>query len=57
MNNYVFFGTTVQNVENPLKYQHRCISIFKEKQGQPLGFAVGSIEGRVAIQHINAATP
>lgn len=37
-----------RTVESPLKYQHRCISIFPDMTG----FAVGSIEGRVAISHI-----
>merc|ERR1711911_134309 len=43
-----------KRVESPLKYQHRCVSIFKDKKGMPTGFALGSIEGRVAIQYINA---
>ena len=34
--------------ESPLKYQSRCVSIFPDQQG----FAVGSIEGRVGIQHL-----
>jgi len=33
---------------NLLKYQSRCISLFPDKTG----FALGSIEGRVAIHHI-----
>jgi len=33
---------------SPLKYQSRCISLFPDTKG----FAVGSIEGRVAIQDI-----
>jgi mRNA export factor len=43
--------------ESPLKYQHRCVSIFKDKKGMPTGFALGSIEGRVAIQYINPQNP
>ncbi|KAL5456926.1 hypothetical protein EMCRGX_G034154 [Ephydatia muelleri] len=46
-----------KRIESPLKYQHRCISIFKDKQNQPTGFALGSIEGRVAIQYINPPNP
>lgn len=26
-----------KRVEPPLKYQHRCISIFKDKKAQPVG--------------------
>ena len=46
-----------KKVESPLKYQHRCISIFRDKKNTPTGFALGSVEGRVAIQYVNAATP
>lgn len=38
-------------------YQHRCIAIFKDKQNKPAGFALGSIEGRVAIHYINPPNP
>ena len=45
-------------------HQHRCVSIFVEKKNmtsgfnqQPIGFALGSIEGRVAIQYINPTNP
>ncbi len=34
--------------DSPLKFQSRCLSIFPDKSG----FALGSIEGRVAISHI-----
>jgi len=34
--------------DSPLKYQSRCLAIFPDHKG----FAVGSIEGRVGIQHI-----
>lgn len=34
---------------SPLNYQTRCISIFEDNSG----FAVGSIEGRVAIEYYN----
>jgi len=43
-----------KRVESPLKYQHRCISIFRDKSrptAKPTGFALGSVEGRVAIQY------
>ena len=43
--------------DSPLKYQHRCVSVFKDKKGMPAGFALGSIEGRVAIQYINPPQP
>jgi len=49
-----------KRVDPPLKYQHRCISIFKDKKPgnpQPTGFALGSVEGRVAIQYANASNP
>jgi len=35
-------------IESPLKFQHRCLSIFPDKTG----IAVGSVEGRVAITHV-----
>jgi len=34
-------------LESPLKYQSRCVAVFPDKSG----FALGSIEGRVAIHH------
>ena len=44
--------------EPQLKYQYRCLSIFKDKnRNQPTGYALGSIEGRVAIQYINPPNP
>jgi len=44
-----------QDAESQLKHQSRCISIFKNKStNQPTGYALGSIEGRVAIQNIEA---
>uniref|UniRef100_A0A915PQR7 Anaphase-promoting complex subunit 4 WD40 domain-containing protein n=1 Tax=Setaria digitata TaxID=48799 RepID=A0A915PQR7_9BILA len=48
----------VKDIETPLKYQSRCASIFKDKaNGLPTGYALGSIEGRVAIQYVEAANP
>jgi len=46
-----------KRVDPPLKYQHRCVSIFKDKKSTPVGFALGSVEGRVAIQYVNAPNP
>ena len=37
-----------RTIDSPLKFQHRCIQIFPDKSG----FAVGSVEGRVAISHV-----
>lgn len=46
-----------RKMDSPLKYQHRCVRIFRDKQNQPTGFALGSIEGRVAIHYINPQNP
>jgi len=49
-----------KKVESPLKYQFRCVSIFTDKKPinpQPCGFALGSVEGRVAIQYISPQNP
>ncbi|BBN12217.1 mRNA export factor [Marchantia polymorpha subsp. ruderalis] len=43
--------TEYKRLPSPLKYQTRCIATFPDKQG----FLVGSIEGRVAVQHIDEA--
>ncbi|KER19729.1 putative nucleoporin GLE2 [Opisthorchis viverrini] len=49
--------TEFSRTESPLKYQSRCISIFLNQQTkQPSGFALGSTEGRVAIQYLNPTT-
>ncbi|CAJ0968851.1 unnamed protein product [Ranitomeya imitator] len=40
-----------------LSVTHRCVAIFKDKQNKPTGFALGSIEGRVAIHYINPPNP
>lgn len=42
-----------KTVELNLKYQYRCIAIFRDKKKVPTGFAIGSTEGRVAIHHLN----
>ncbi|XP_074641001.1 mRNA export factor-like [Tubulanus polymorphus] len=47
-----------KKMESPLKYQHRCVKIFTDKKtSQPTGFALGSIEGRVAIHYVNPTNP
>ncbi|KAG1715060.1 mRNA export factor [Nymphon striatum] len=46
-----------KRVDPPLKYQHRCTSIFMDKKGAPTGFALGSVEGRVAVQYVNPQSP
>ncbi|KAJ7401620.1 mRNA export factor [Pitangus sulphuratus] len=46
-----------RRIESPLKHQHRCVAIFKDKVNKPTGFALGSIEGRVAIHYINPPNP
>lgn len=50
--------TEFKRHESPLKYQHRCVAIFNDmKKKSPAGYALGSIEGRVAIQYLNPANP
>lgn len=46
-----------KRIDSPLKYQHRCVSIFMDKKSQPTGFALGSVEGRVAIHYVNPQNP
>lgn len=47
-----------KRMESPLKYQHRTVAIFCDlKKKQPVGYALGSIEGRVAIQYVNPVNP
>ncbi|CAH0403276.1 unnamed protein product [Chilo suppressalis] len=47
-----------KRVESPLKHQHRCVAVFRDKKTkQPAGFALGSVEGRVAIQYVNPTNP
>lgn len=45
------------SLTNVTSLQHRCVAIFKDKQNKPTGFALGSIEGRVAIHYINPPNP
>lgn len=49
--------TQYKQQESPLKYQHRTVSIFRDKKKTPTGYALGSIEGRVAIQYVNPINP
>eukprot|EP01087_Luapelamoeba_hula_P005100 TRINITY_DN1518_c0_g1_i1.p1 TRINITY_DN1518_c0_g1~~TRINITY_DN1518_c0_g1_i1.p1 ORF type:complete len:339 (-),score=42.82 TRINITY_DN1518_c0_g1_i1:88-1104(-) len=42
-------GTEFKKIASPLKYQSRCIACFPDRTG----FALGSIEGRVAIHHVD----
>lgn len=46
-----------KRIESPLKYQNRCLSIFLDKKQAPSGFALGSVEGRVAIQYVSPTNP
>lgn len=46
-----------KRMESPLRYQNRCIAIFRDKKKQPSGFAIGSVEGRVAIQNVTSVSP
>ncbi|GBG81410.1 hypothetical protein CBR_g32085 [Chara braunii] len=41
--------TEYKRIQSPLKYQTRCLATFPDKQG----YLVGSIEGRVAVQHLD----
>ncbi|KAF5199803.1 mRNA export factor [Thalictrum thalictroides] len=43
--------TEFRRVVSPLKYQTRCVAAFPDQQG----FLVGSIEGRVGVQHLDDA--
>uniref|UniRef100_T1JGF8 Uncharacterized protein n=1 Tax=Strigamia maritima TaxID=126957 RepID=T1JGF8_STRMM len=46
-----------KRIDSPLKFQHRCVSIFLDKKNAPTGFALGSVEGRVAIHYVNPQNP
>nr|XP_044997694.1 mRNA export factor-like [Jaculus jaculus] len=43
----------VRRVESSLKFQNRCVAIFKDKHHKPNGFALGSIEGKIAFHYLN----
>ena len=49
--------TQFKQQESPLKYQHRTVSVFRDKKKAPTGYALGSIEGRVAIQYVSPLNP
>ncbi|KAJ0409731.1 hypothetical protein ATCC90586_003239 [Pythium insidiosum] len=43
------FSRPLQQKESPLKFQTRCVRVFPDMRG----YAVGSIEGRVALEYFN----
>jgi len=45
-------STAYKSIVSPLKWQTRVISCFTGSPGSSNGFAVGSVEGRVAIQYV-----
>lgn len=45
----ILVASPFQTLDSPLKFQTRSIANFMSKDG----FAIGSIEGRVAIQHVD----
>jgi mRNA export factor len=47
----------IKQSDSPFKFQHRCVSIFTDDKREPTGFAMGSIEGRVAVQYIQQKDP
>ena len=49
--------TEYKKFDSLLKYQHRSIAIFPDKNRDPTGFAIGSIEGRVAIMYVAPTNP
>jgi mRNA export factor len=44
-------ATPYKDIESPLKFQTRCVACFPDT----MGYLVGSIEGRVAVQHVEDA--
>ena len=44
-------STPYKSLQSPLKYATRCIAAFPDKQG----YLVGSVEGRVAVHHVEDA--
>lgn len=44
-------GAVYKSLQSPLKFQTRCISAFPDKSG----YLVGSVEGRVAVHHVEDA--
>lgn len=48
----------IKTQELTLRYQHRCVAVFRDRQRRtPTGYAMGSVEGRVAIQYVNSMNP
>lgn len=45
--------TLVKQSDSPFKFQHRCVSIFTNEKREANGYALGSIEGRVAVQYVD----
>lgn len=43
----------IKKCESPFKFQHKCVSIFCNDKQEPVGYACGSVEGRVAIQYVD----
>ncbi|KAH6922993.1 hypothetical protein HPB50_020497 [Hyalomma asiaticum] len=54
---YQLEGQPQEFIFSHFPLQHRCVSIFQDKKAQPNGFALGSVEGRVAIQYVNPQNP
>lgn len=46
------FSNPLETRESPLKYQTRCVSVFPSLDG----YAMGSIEGRVALEYFDDAS-
>jgi len=44
-------GREMKRHMSPMKYQTRCLSVFADNQG----YAIGSVEGRVAIENFHSA--
>lgn len=49
--------TLIKQTESPFKFQHKCVSIFCDEKREPTGYALGSIEGRVAVQYVQQKDP
>ena len=41
-------------IPSPLKNEHRCLSIFKDRNGTPSGYGLGSVAGQVTVQNFNS---
>lgn len=49
--------TLIKQCDSPFKFQHKCVSIFCDENREPSGYALGSIEGRVAVQYVQQKDP